>query len=125
MAVRQAQLGQEFFGGAKEGKASNVEIKDFGDYTALVGYEWAVYAVRNKESGKVIHFRGWRGYSSSTSAQLTRLDLPTANLRVDTQPQSRVEDENDPVDVIVDEDLSWQELIEEFIPQEGNRQRVA
>lgn len=123
MAYAQAELGHRFRQGAESGKASNVEIQDFGDYTALVGYEWAVYAVRNKESGKVIYFKGWYGYSQSTSCQISKLRLQNAFLRVDTKPQSRVRYE--PVDVVVDEDLSWEDLVEEFVPQEGNRQRVA
>jgi len=70
----QRNLGRMFKRGETSGTASNVEIRDFGNFTAIVGYGHAVYAVRVKDTGEVIGF-GWDGYSRSTSCQLTKMGI--------------------------------------------------
>lgn len=55
--------------------ASNLEVwaTDTDGYDAiLVGYGHAVYAARRSD-GSVVRFDGWRGYSQSTTCQLTEL----------------------------------------------------
>ena len=69
----QNELGKRFANGATSGKASNVEIVETDNETLLVGYGWAVYASRNKQTAEITHYEGWYGYSSSTSCQLSRL----------------------------------------------------
>ena len=70
----QRDLGRMFKRGETSGTASNVEIRDFGDFTALMGYEHAIYAIRLKDTGRVIGF-GWDGYSRSTSCQLSKMGI--------------------------------------------------
>jgi hypothetical protein len=90
MGFSQLEVGRRFRNGKTSGKASNVEIKEYDDFTALVGYGWAVYAIRNKQTGDVIYFSGWDGYSSSTSCQLNKLKLRERNDdEVSASPQSR------------------------------------
>lgn len=73
--MRQRELAQEFASGAEHGSASNVEIvRLVGGQTALVGYGWAVYAVRSP-SGTITAYRDWHGYSPSTSSQLTKMGV--------------------------------------------------
>lgn len=86
----QRELGDLFHRGATNGKASNVEIQtpDGGNTTRLVGYGWAVYAIRFKDTGKVVSF-GWRGYSMSTSCQLTKLGAEQSDEQIDARPTIR------------------------------------
>ena len=64
-----------FQAGKESGKASNVSIHRLaGGWTALVGYGWAVYAVRDN-SGTIHAYRGWHGYSPATSTQLTKMGI--------------------------------------------------
>jgi len=81
----QRELGRAFHRGQTSGTASNVEIEDFGDFTALLGYGHAVYAVRLKDTGEVIGF-GWYGYSQSTSCQLSKMGITED---FETRPSSR------------------------------------
>lgn len=78
----QRELGRLFRQGATSGSASNVEIQDAENTTRLVGYGHAVYAIRFKSTGKVVGF-GWRGYSMSTSCQLTKLGIKRGDPDVD------------------------------------------
>lgn len=73
--MSQRELGRAFQNGATEGKASNVQLMDLDDVTAVVGYGWAIYAYRDKETGTITAHRGWHGYSPSTSSQMTRMRL--------------------------------------------------
>lgn len=73
--VSQAELARKFARGQSVDSlpnASNIaaqEGPDGVDY--LVGYGHAIYAARFK--GSVLLFEGWRGYSVSTTCQLTEL----------------------------------------------------
>lgn len=82
--MRQRELAERFAEGATDGKASNAQIRRLvGGQTALVGYGWAVYAVRSP-SGTITAYRGWYGYSPATSTQLTRMGIShPADVRVD------------------------------------------
>ena len=71
----QDELAKRFFDGETTGKASNVKIVETDNETLLVGYNWAVYAARNKDTGETTYYKGWYGYSPSTSSQLTRMGL--------------------------------------------------
>ena len=68
-------IGDDFFKGISKGKAGNLKIVDKPDKTQLVGYNWAVYGERDKKTGKVTFYKGWDGYSISTSKQLTTTGL--------------------------------------------------
>lgn len=71
----QETLAQKFQAGDKSGQASNVSIvRLVGGWTALVGYGWAVYAVR-VNNGNIHVYPGWKDYSVSTSCQFTRMGL--------------------------------------------------
>ena len=73
--VSQATLAQKFKNGDTSGQASNVSIvRLVGGWTALVGYGWAVYAVR-VNNGNIHVYPGWRDYSMSTACQFTRMGL--------------------------------------------------
>ena len=69
MTKKNAEVRREFLNGATSGKANRMAIVEGpvsyrGEtvvpegYTALVGYEWAVYAVRS-DTGKVTINYGW------------------------------------------------------------------
>lgn len=63
----------KFITGAS-GSASNLmSIEIDGGRTLLVGYGWAVYAIRDSD-GDVIRYNGWKGYSNTTSRHLNLLD---------------------------------------------------
>jgi hypothetical protein len=70
-------IGNAFFRGATHGRANNMKIVDTPTETLLVGYNWAVYGARNKATGRVTYYKGWRGYSSTTSKQLGQTGLMT------------------------------------------------
>lgn len=73
--MSQHDLGRAFENGAKRGRASNVRIVELcGGWTALVGYQWAAYAVRTND-GTIHYYKGWYGYSPSTSCQLSRMGM--------------------------------------------------
>jgi hypothetical protein len=75
--MNQRKLGDQFYYGDTEGKASNVQIEDFPDLglTALIGYGHAVYATRDQKTGYTVYYEGWYGYSATTSCQLSKLEL--------------------------------------------------
>jgi len=70
-------IGRAFFRGERGGHTSNQNIKivDTPHETLLVGYGWAVYGARDKASGEVTFYQGWKGYSRSTSKQLSQTGL--------------------------------------------------
>ena len=68
-------IGTAFFEGATRGKSLNMSIVDTPKETLLVGYGWAVYGAKDKETGKVTYYSGWRGYSSTTSKQLSQTGI--------------------------------------------------
>lgn len=73
--LSQSNLANRFRDGATSGRASNVQIVELcGGWTALVGYGWAAYAVRTND-GTIHYYKGWYGYSPSTSCQLTAMSL--------------------------------------------------
>lgn len=85
--MNQNDLGRAFKRGETNHRASNVQIVERGDFTVLLGYGHAVYAARHKESGAITHFEGWRGYSVSTSCQLSKLGTrASADAVVDESP---------------------------------------
>lgn len=84
--VSQTQLGEMFRNGATTGAASNVHIADRDGYTALIGYGWACYATRDKATGEVTYYKGWYGYSPSTSCQLSKLGLSMSEHTSDESP---------------------------------------
>lgn len=49
-----------------------VKAKDSDEtYDAyILSYGWAVVFGRDKETGEIVEFTGWRGYSPSTSSQM-------------------------------------------------------
>jgi hypothetical protein len=73
----QSELATWFSYGNTKGYASNVVIEDFPNLgvTALIGYRHAVYATRDKATGKITYFSGWYGLSQTTSCQLTKMGL--------------------------------------------------
>jgi hypothetical protein len=71
----QRELGNKFHSGSTSGTASNVTIIDGDQYTGIIGYGHAVYAVRNKRTGDVVTFMGWDRCSQSTTQQFTALSL--------------------------------------------------
>lgn len=75
MAYSQSELGKRFFDGATSGSASNVKIVETDDETLLVGYGHAVYAERDKQTGRVTYYKGWYGRSQSTSSQISKMRL--------------------------------------------------
>jgi hypothetical protein len=56
-----------------------MKIVDSPDKTLLVGYNWAVYGSRDKNTGEVTFFKGWSGYSTTTSKQLSVTGLREAH----------------------------------------------
>lgn len=83
MRYDQTELGEQFRNGETSGYASNVHIADFpvlGE-TALVGYGHAVYATRDKKTGHVVAYDGWRSKSRSSAAAMTKLGLKGADER--------------------------------------------
>lgn len=69
----QKDLAERFALGDDTGTASNVSIASYDDgSTELIGYGWAAYATRTP-SGRITLHEGWRGYSMSTTCQLTEL----------------------------------------------------
>lgn len=76
----QRKLGELFAVGEQSGSASNVQIVETKTGSAIVGYGYAVYFER--QGGTIVRYDGWRGYSVSTSCQLTKLsDGILRNLR--------------------------------------------
>lgn len=70
----QAKLAELFANGCTRGDASNVRLTEVDGHTLIVGYGWAVYASRAPD-GTITAYRGWHGYSPSTSSQLTKMGL--------------------------------------------------
>lgn len=76
--MSQSDCARRFEEGATSGRASNVHIAELsGGWTALVGYGWAVYAVRDN-SGTIHAYPDWHGYSQATACQLTAMNLSRA-----------------------------------------------
>ena len=67
MTFSNRELIRRFVEGKTSGKACNMEIREADGKTLLVGYGWARYAERQKDSGEITLFDGWYGYSSTTS----------------------------------------------------------
>ena len=80
-------IGNMFFAGETKGKYNNMEIIDKGDKTLLVGYGWAVYGSRDKQTGEVTFYKGWDGYSRTTSKQLSQAGLRGAKKVSDKAPR--------------------------------------
>jgi hypothetical protein len=125
MSFNQSEVGRRFRNGKTSGKASNVEIKNYDDFTALVGYGWAVYAVRNKQTGDVIYFSGWDGYSQSTTCQLNKLKLRERNKEdVSASPQTRTR--YNPDSLIISDSMTWNDILSALVSDyELNRELVA
>lgn len=70
--MKQSELGCDFARNATRGSASNLQIVETDNGAALVGYGHAVYFER--AFGVIKKYADWRGYSPSTSAQMTRLE---------------------------------------------------
>ena len=64
-----------FWEGKTSGKAARMEIVDRPDHTLLVDFGWAVLAKRNKRTGKVTFYEGWKGYSRTTSKHINQSGL--------------------------------------------------
>lgn len=85
MGYSQHELGRRFRNGKTSGTASNVKIDDRENGTALIGYGHAMYAFRTND-GTIIYFRGWYGYSASTSCQISKMSLrANADIIVDEE----------------------------------------
>jgi len=69
-------LGLRFHYGKKSGQSSRSKIVDKPGDTLLVDFGWAVLAKRNKGTGKVTYYEGWKGYSRSTSRHIKKTSLP-------------------------------------------------
>jgi len=80
-------LGTDFFSGATKGKSLHMKIVDTPDKTLLVGYDWAVYGSRDKNTGKVTFYKGWSGYSVTTSKQLSVSGLRGADIVSEKAPR--------------------------------------
>lgn len=75
--ISQHELGKRFARGDDHiPDASNVSVEDAsgadGVDAYVVGYGWAVYAAR-LDDGRLALFEGWRGYSLSTTCQMTQI----------------------------------------------------
>lgn len=71
--MSQNKLGAAFANGDKSGESSHVKIIEGREgRTHLLGYGWAIYATREPD-GRIVFHEGWRGYSTSTSCQLSKL----------------------------------------------------
>lgn len=72
------ELGKRFWMGKKSGKACRTKIVDMGEEILLVDYDWAVLAKRDKHCDPVTFYKGWEGYSRSTSRHIREADLRKA-----------------------------------------------
>lgn len=79
MRFSTSELGKQFREGATKGRSSNTQIVDGRRKTYLVDYGWAILAERDKVSGKITYYSGWRGYSTSTSKHIGQLGLYNAD----------------------------------------------
>lgn len=75
-------VGDAFFRGRPSGHSLHMKIVERGNETLLVGYNWAVYAARDKVTGRTTAYDGWRGYSMTTSKQLSQAGLGNAEVHV-------------------------------------------
>lgn len=74
MTLSNSDLYERFENGHDSGKASSQEIRRLSpDFVALVGYEWAVYALYDSVKGEITVFEDWSGYSSTTTKHISRL----------------------------------------------------
>lgn len=100
--VAQQELARRFAAGHDVtgiGSASNLSVESTareGYDAVLLGYGHAVYAARRTD-GSVVRFDGWRGYSQSTTCQLTELRkgfkcLPESKQTVDTANRPKLRD---------------------------------
>ena len=80
------EIGQLFKGGATSGKSNSMQIIDSKDKTLLVGYGHAVYGSRDKNTGEITFYKGWDGYSITTSKQLSQTGLRSADKISDKKP---------------------------------------
>jgi hypothetical protein len=69
------------------GKSNSMEIVNTPKNTLLVGYGWAVYGKRDKATGEVTFYKGWDGYSRTTSKQLSQAGLRSAPHSSDRRPE--------------------------------------
>jgi len=79
-------IGDAFFSGKTEGSSLHMKIVDIGNKTLLVGYGHAVYGSRDKNTGEVTFYKGWDGYSRTTSKQLSQTGLRKAVNISDKKP---------------------------------------
>lgn len=64
---------RNFIHGDSESASNLMSLPLAGGRAALVGYGWAVYAIRDSD-GDVIRYDGWMGYSDTTSKHMNLLD---------------------------------------------------
>jgi hypothetical protein len=62
-----------FVHGKADAASNLMSLTIHGSRTLLVGYGWAVYAIKDSD-GDVIRYNGWKGYSNTTSRHLNLLD---------------------------------------------------
>ena len=96
------QVGDKFMRGELEGSSNNLEILNKGDKTFLIGYGHAVYGMRDKDTGKTTFFKGWDGYSRTTSKQLSQTGLRGADIVEDKKPSTTDLDKFYKVNTVVD-----------------------
>lgn len=82
MTLSNDELARRFVAGDATGKACNMEIAKLGEYRAVIGYSWAVYACElpDDHPADVALFGdgyatdstavGWAGYSGTTTGHL-------------------------------------------------------
>lgn len=79
------ELGHRFFRGESSGRSSNVILVETEDEILVVGYGWAVYAARDKETDETTYYSGWYGYTQSTSQQISKMGLSKCDRTVDNK----------------------------------------
>jgi hypothetical protein len=72
--VNASELGRLFNEG-KLGRTNNIEIVDGKNNTFVVDYGWAILGKRNKKTGEITYYSGWRGYSRTTSKHIGQMGL--------------------------------------------------
>ena len=80
MPMSTKQLGILFKEGATKGQASRTTIVEGKNKTYLVDYGWAILAERDKKTGRITAYEGWRGYSPSTSKHISQTGVLGANV---------------------------------------------
>lgn len=93
--ITQKELAYQFAWGYQPDeipRASNVEVRKNGGDEYIVGYGHAIYAARL--DGDLVLYEGWRGYSISTSCQMTELrkGFEKAGVEFDADDEARPQD---------------------------------